>query len=134
MILLDTQSFVWLAENNDRLGKAARQIEAESDQVFVSAISLWEIGLLISRNRMKLSRPYRRWLEVATQNGRATIHPVSPDIAFEAGMLPHYPHGDPGDRIVLATAIELNCPVITSDRRMLDYAGAGHVQAIDARR
>ena len=40
MILLDTQSFVWLAENNDRPGTAARRIEAESDQVFVSAISL----------------------------------------------------------------------------------------------
>lgn len=59
---------------------------------------------------------------------------VTRAIAVNAGLLPQCDHRDPGDRIVLATARALACPVVTSDGRMLDYAKAGHVHAIDARR
>lgn len=134
MILLDTQSLVWLIEDHSSLGKQARQIEAESESVVVSAMSLWEIGLLVSRRKLALSSPIHLWADRVEQDADIEIRPVTRSIAIDAGLLPVYDHGDPGDRIVLATARAYECPVMTSDRRMLAYAKAGHVQAIDARR
>lgn len=134
MILLDTQALVWLMEGSSRLGSQARQVEAESEIVAISAISLWEIGLLVSRNKLALPVSIDRWVDMVEHEAAIEILPVTRVVAVNAGMLPEYEHGDPGDRIVLATARNSACPVMTSDRRMLAYAASGHIQAIDARR
>ena len=134
VILLDTQALIWLMQENGRLGSNARRAEAEDSEVFISAITLWEIGLLTSRQRLVLPQPLDAWTDRVEHEAAIGIIPVSRVIAIDAGLLPSYDHRDPGDRIVLATARHLSCPVITSDRRMLDYASAGHVQVIDARR
>ena len=134
MIVLDTQALVWLVEASGELGAHARELEADSDVIAASAISLWEIGLLVSRSKLALSLPLHQWADRVEQEAVIDILGVSRSIAIDAGMLPDYEHGDPGDRIVLATARFMGCPVMTSDRRMLEYAQKGHVRAIDARR
>lgn len=134
MILLDTQALVWLMQDDTKLGLIARRMEAEASEVLISAISLWEIGLLTSRRRIVLPLPMDAWSDRVEQQAAIGIISVSRAIAIDAGLLPDYDHRDPGDRIVLATARHLGCPVMTSDRRMLAYAATGHVQAIDARR
>lgn len=134
MILLDTHSLIWVAEKNPRLGPDAKRIEAESDQVYVSAITAWELGLLVGRGKLTLNMPIELWLQTSAQNGRTSTVPVTSDIALRAGLLPEPIHGDPGDRIIIATARALGCPLLTADHAILDYAAAGHVRAIDARR
>ena len=134
MILLDTHVLVWLAERNPWLGPDAKRIEAESDRVYMSAITAWELGLLVGRGKLTLNMPIELWLSTAAQNGRTSTVPVTSEIAVNAGLLPEPIHGDPGDRIIIATARALGCPLLTADRAILTYAAAGHVRAIDARR
>ena len=134
MILLDTQALVWLMEGSSELGAKAAQAEADSADVAVSAMSFWEISLLVSRKRLSLSLPLEQWAAKVAQEAAIDILPVTGSIAIDAGCMPGYKHRDPGDLIVIATARALGCPVMTSDGRMLAYANTGHVQAIDARR
>ena len=62
------------------------------------------------------------------------LEPISPSIAIDAGQLPGGIHGDPADRIIIATSRHLGCPLLTTDRKILAYAAIGHLKAIDARR
>jgi PIN domain nuclease of toxin-antitoxin system len=56
--------------------------------------------------------------------------PLTPDIAIDASQLPGEPHGDPADRMIVATARHLGASVVTRDSRILAYARRGHVAAI----
>ena len=51
-------------------------------------------------------------------------------IAIDASFLPGELHGDPGDRLIIATARYFGLPIVTRDRRIIDYAGAGHVRVV----
>lgn len=133
MILLDTQSLVWFFEGVDALGRKARTVIDESDRA-CSAISFWELAMLVDKNRVALSKPLNLWTATLIHEGDVLVLPVTGEIALDAGSLPHGIHGDPADRIVVATARSLGCQLMTADRKILAYAAAGHVQAIDARR
>ena len=56
--------------------------------------------------------------------------PFTAEIAFDASLLPGQLHNDPADRLIISTARRLGAPVVTRDRRMIDYAHAGHLQVI----
>lgn len=137
MILLDTQALVWFAQGDERLGTAAREIVATSlaaGKAAVSPISFWEVAMLVSKGYLDLGRPPSAWAQEICGRGKIIIAPLSPEIAIDAGSLPGDIHGDPADRIIVATARGLACPLLTSDRKIRAYADAGHVAATDARR
>lgn len=135
-MLLDTHVLVWLAQEPERIGTTSHERISQaiaSGDASISAITHWEIGMLVCKGRLKLGRPPREWLEVVlTETGIAVV-PINIGIGVDAGCLPGTIHGDPADRLVVATARAMEMPVITADRAILDYAAAGHVRAIDAR-
>ena len=134
MILLDTHVMVWLVEGLDLLGKRALElIEENEDELRVSAISFWEMAMLTEKHRIALRSPLPRWKNTALIRSGIVTVPMDGEIALQAGALPGTIHGCPADRIVIATARELACPLLTIDRAILLYGGQGHVQAIDAR-
>jgi PIN domain nuclease of toxin-antitoxin system len=55
---------------------------------------------------------------------------LTPEIAIDASYLSGELHGDPGDRLLIATARHLGVPIVTRDRRIIDYAAAGWVRVI----
>ena len=137
VILLDTGVLLWMVTGDERLGSEAREmIERASSarEAAVSAISFWEIGLLLSKRRVALSMPLADFAAAISTEGAFRVVPVDVAIAVEAGSLPVGIHGDPGDRILIASARQLGWPLVTSDAKILDYAAAGHVAVIDARR
>jgi PIN domain nuclease of toxin-antitoxin system len=137
VILLDTHILLWLVEDDKRLGKKARETingAAAAGKVIVSAISFWEIGLLIEKRRIALSMPLGDFAEMVGRRREIRVAPVDARIAVETANLPPGLHGDPGDRILVATARHLACPLATTDGKILAYAAQGHVQAIDASR
>ena len=137
MILLDTHILLWLVEGDNRLGRQVRAriaTEAAAENVVVSTISFWEIGLLIEKNRIALSMPLGDFAEVVTRRGDIKVVPVDTGIAVGTASLPPGLHGDPGDRMLVATARHLACPLATTDGKILTYAAQGHLQAIDASR
>ena len=137
MILLDTQALVWFVQGDASLGPVAGRIvvaEADADGVLVSPISLWEIAMLSEKGRIGLGRGTLEWTEGVLERPGLRLEPISAAIAVDAGRLPPPVHGDPADRLIIATARQLACPILTSDRHILAYAAAGHVRAVDARR
>jgi PIN domain nuclease of toxin-antitoxin system len=134
VILLDTHVVAWSLLDAAELGKRARLIVTEAIDArtaAVSAIMFWELGILIEKRQLSLAMPLTSFAEQVSEN--IQIIPVDKQIAVESGSLPTGIHGDPGDRIIAAAARILGCPLLTADKKLLAYAAAGHLQAIDAR-
>ena len=134
MILLDTHVLIWLLEDSERLGASAREaIRANTGRITLSAMTFWELSMLQSKRQMSLSVPLPVLLEKVIGESLMTIVPVTAEIAMDANSLPSL-HGDPVDRLLMATARNLDCPLMTADHVVREYARAAHVQVIDARR
>ena len=123
MILLDTQALLWMRLGNPRLGPRARlEIEQawESGQVAISTISFWEIAMLKDKGRLRFPEDVALWRREQLDHGLVEI-PVDGGIAIRAGLLTDL-HGDPADRLIVATALEGH-RLVTADRRILDWPG-----------
>lgn len=90
--------------------------------------------MLVSKGRLELSRVVPIWVRKFCSESGIVMMALTPEIAVEAGGLPGDMHGDPADCMLVATARHHNIPLLTSDRRILDYGAAGHIWAIDAQR
>ena len=121
MTLGDTQALIWYLVANPRLGQQAHNRIQEANlknTAAFSAISLWEIGMLQQKGRLDTNLTAAQWRERLLVGGFNEI-PVDGAIAARAGELPDI-HGDPADRIIVATALEGHL-LITSDRRILNW-------------
>ena len=137
MILLDTHVLIWAAEDNRRLGEAARATIEEarySDRVGVSAITPWDIALLVEKGRLQLAMELGAWIRTVFQAPGIHLVPIEPAIAIDSVRLPGNFHADPADRLIIATARRWGAPLLTADTAILAYGAEGHVQAIDAAR
>ncbi|MGO9316692.1 MAG: type II toxin-antitoxin system VapC family toxin [Terracidiphilus sp.] len=135
-ILLDTHALVWLLEDSERIGEpvhAQIQQAADEDCLFVSAITPWEIAMLVTKGRLRLGQDVAEWLEAALSLPGIRLEPLSPAIAVASTRLPWEVHPDPADRIVLATARHLDATLITADQQILDYGAQGYVKCIAAK-
>lgn len=134
-LLLDTHIWLWLVLGTGRLSAAARKAisgAASKGDLRIAAMTLWEIALLASRNRVVLGKPTGQWLAEAVTASAVTIEPLSPSVAVESCELPATFHADPVDRMIVATARVIDATLMTRDRRIIDYAGRGHLTTIAA--
>ena len=123
MILFDTQVLLWLLYGDSRLGRQARQVidDALADgRAAVSAITFWEVAMLHGKGRITLQADIDSWRESLIEEGLIEI-PVDGGIAVRAGLLQDM-HGDPADRLIVATALDGH-QLVTADRRILDWPG-----------
>lgn len=133
--MLDTHVFVWALEDDPRLGeKAKTAIEntTRQNQVFIPAISLWEIAMLVDKGRLVLGEDVGRWIERAIALPGIAVAPLDPSISIESVRLPGGFHVDPADRMIVATARHYRLPLLTADRAILDYSRKGYVETISA--
>ena len=135
MILLDTHTLIWAVEGDGRLGtSASRLIEetVQTDRLAVSAITPWEIALLVERRRLRLGLDVGEWIAEALALPGVTLIPIEPAITIDSVRLPDEFHDDPADRFIVATAGRLKVPLLTADRKILAYSEAGHLRTVDA--
>ena len=100
------------------------------DRVMISPITAWEIGLLVERGRLRLSTDAAVWFRTLLRFPGCVLADLPPEVLIASTRLPGNPPRDPADRIIAATAREYGYRVITRDRQILDYAEAGHLQAV----
>jgi PIN domain nuclease of toxin-antitoxin system len=136
LIVLDTHVLIWAVQDDPKLGKAAKAlIEAEAldSEVLIPAICAWEVALIVAREQVDLGCDTTGWMR-RVQNGPGyRLAALEPEIAV-ASVDMAWSHKDPADRMIVATAQHWEVPVLTADRKILGYAEAGHLQAVDARR
>ena len=131
MILLDTHVLLWHEKGDQRLGVQTRERfvrEFPHNSVAISAISFWEIGMEIQKERLSLSLDLTLWRQDLLEQGLIEI-PVDGGISARAGLLRDM-HGDPADRIIVATALEGHT-LVTADELILEWSG--NLSRMDAR-
>ena len=135
-LLLDTHIFIWLINGDEFLSsKARRHIENVLEKeggIAISAISLWEISMLNSRKRILLNQPCLNWISHSLQAPGIYLSELTPEIAVDSCTLPNKFHGDPADRMIIATARILDVPLMTRDEKILTYSQQGFVRCIKA--
>jgi PIN domain nuclease of toxin-antitoxin system len=110
--------------------RAAVRAAIPQSGLLVSPITAWEIGLLAAKGRLQLALPAPSWFMRFAGLPGIRVTPLTVSAAMAASYLPEPFHKDPADRLLVAVARELGVPVVTRDDKILDYAAAGHVQAI----
>lgn len=126
MILLDTHTWIWHLSDPSQLSAAAHAAidDARRDlAVHVSSISVWELFMLTKKGRLQLAIAPEAFLHRAERLSYVRFAAVDNGVARRSVQLPDI-HGDPADRLILATAQQLGCPLVSKDRRFSDYPDA----------
>ena len=133
-LLLDTCAVIWMGENDALSDAAVSALDSAADrseQVAISPISAWEIGMLASKGRFASPIPPGQWFARFVSGGNYRLPSLSPDVLIGSSFLPGKPPNDPIDRIIIATARDNGLTLITRDRAIIDYGAAGHVNVIE---
>ncbi len=131
-ILLDTHVWIWAMVGDSRLKKQfqnAFKRASEANGILVSSMSIWEIGMLVEKKRIEIDMDVLDWVEQALDVPGVELCSVTPKIAIQSTRLVGEVHGDPIDRLLIATASEENAVLITCDRKILDYAKGKYISA-----
>jgi PIN domain nuclease of toxin-antitoxin system len=129
VILLDTHVAIWAAFDDRALGKNCRQLvrrASDQNELAVSAISFWEIALLIRKRRLRLVDSAKEARRIILSSGASEL-PLTGEIAMLAGELEDL-HADPADRFIAATAIVHDATLATVDERLLKSRHIPHKQ------
>jgi PIN domain nuclease of toxin-antitoxin system len=122
VIVLDTHALVWLDAGDRRLGRRARR-DADralaSSALAVSAVTFWEVAMLIRRGRIVLQKPPATWRLDLLQAGLVELE-LSGEIGILAASLEELA-GDPADRMIAASAAFHGGTLLTADRSILDW-------------
>lgn len=135
-VLLDTCAVIWLANGDPLARRATDAIVAAglADGVFISPVSAWEVGMLSlprpRRQTLQFLPDPKTWFARVMAGPGIREAPLTPAIAIDASCLPGGLHGDPADRLIVATARDMGIPVVTRDSRMIAYGRGGHAGVI----
>lgn len=131
MIVLDTHALIWWVSDDKRLSSTARksieQVLANNGRLLVSAISAWEIAMLVEKGRLVLSMELDNWLELVESISGLQFIPIDVAQSVQSVRLPGEFHADPADRMIVSLARRRGIPLLTADQKILAYK---HVKTI----
>jgi PIN domain nuclease of toxin-antitoxin system len=124
VILLDTHVLVWFAEDSPSLGRRATRLADQAlmrNEVLISAVSFWEIAMLVRKRRLKLDLSAAALRRTVFDQGIREA-PLDGAVGIVAAELDGF-HGDPADRMVVATALAHGAALVTADEAILKWRG-----------
>jgi len=126
VIVLDTHALLWWVNDDGRLSKPARkaieqECRREGGQILISAITAWEIALLVAKDRLALTMNVDDWLRTVARIEGVRFVPVDNEVAVQSVQLPGEFHPDPADRMITALARHYSIPVVTGDTKIRNY-------------
>jgi len=124
-LLLDTHIALWLDSGDGRLRPSTRALIdgcwQNGGTICLSAVTTWEIALLVDTGRIDLDIPIEAWVQRFIERPGVEAVPLGRHAASRSYRLHHLEHRDPADRLLIATAIELGCPLVTYDERITRF-------------
>ncbi|MGA1865115.1 MAG: type II toxin-antitoxin system VapC family toxin [bacterium] len=123
MVLLDTTILLWLSADQNRLSSLAKEcIKNNAGNLFISAISAFEIAVKARKGKIVLPLESGVWFERVIKFHGIQEVPINSEIASLSVSLPLL-HNDPCDRIIIATAIRNSMIIVSSDELITQYEG-----------
>ncbi|MDF1653870.1 MAG: type II toxin-antitoxin system VapC family toxin [Coxiellaceae bacterium] len=132
-IILDTHAWIWYANKDHSITKTTRQKihQAGIDhQLYIASISLWEIAMLVAHKRITISMPYLEWIETSMHHMMLQSIALTPQIANDSCELLGKFHGDPADRLIVASTRVNNLTLVTKDKAIVRYAKDKYVKVL----
>lgn len=121
-LLFDTHSFIWWADEPNKLSPAAiAALEDEDNRLYLSDVSIWEMQIKVQIGKMKLKMPLPDLIESQKQNNNVEILPITTEHILELDNLPFH-HKDPFDRLLIAQSIVENFTIVTRDTEFPAYS------------
>ena len=121
MLLLDTHIWIWwVTQTYERLNANVLNALKTADSLAISAVSIYELSVLAKRQRITLTLPVDEWLTAATQEGGIDVLSITRAVAQRAGKLESV-HGDPIDRMIMATALIRDIQLVSIDNVFSRY-------------
>lgn len=133
-IVLDTHIWIWLIQGNELLKSAFREHVNQTmkhHSILISPISVWEVSMLAAKKKIELDIDCLDWIERCLEIPGFELAPLTPKIAFQSTCLSNHVHGDPADRILIATAHEWRAILVTHDRKLLEYGQGQFINVYD---
>lgn len=124
MIVLDTHVWLWWLHDPAKLSPTAVELiqqEQETGALILSSISVWEVAVKVQSGKLALPMDISQWYALARSYPATVIEPLSPVDAIASTQLPGDFHKDPADRMIISLARRLAVPLITCDRKILEY-------------
>src|SRR5581483_8933945 len=124
-LLLDTHIWIWSAVEPARLkASVARALDDEENELWLSPISIWELSVLVKKQRIELDEEFQAWVDRALSNARLREAPVTNDVVFEVSRL-RFLHRDPADHFIAASAKVFELTLVTADPRLIKLKQQG---------
>ena len=118
-LLLDTHVILWSAAEPERFPpKIAEELEKESNELWFSPVSVWEILLLAEKGRVILGDDHKNGIRKLLQKLPLREAVINQEVAIQSRYV-DLPHQDPVDRFLAATAMVYNLHLLTADRRLI---------------
>jgi PIN domain nuclease of toxin-antitoxin system len=122
-LLLDTHIWLWSLLAPDRLTRRVTlALRAQSNELWLSPISIWETLVLVERGRLELDSDPVLWVREQLARVSFKEAPLNSDVAIESRAI-DLPHRDPADRFLAATARVYELTLVTADERLLGAKG-----------
>ena len=122
MVTADTHIIIWNALKPDLLSskaRAAMDTANETDGIIFCEISLWEIAMLMQKQRLDIDVSYLEFINLIKASNKLIFRGISPEIAELSTNLPSEINQDPADRIICATSIVTNTELVTADKNLI---------------
>ncbi|HST04461.1 MAG TPA: type II toxin-antitoxin system VapC family toxin [Chloroflexia bacterium] len=120
-LLLDTHSFLWFVQGDPNLGvNASAQIGDESNEIYLSMASVWEIAIKISVGKLKIDQELDSFLYDQLNLNRMSIINISIEHVSKVANMPFH-HRDPFDRLIIAQSINEQMPIVSRDEAFDAY-------------
>ena len=131
-LILDTHILIWYLEGVELSEQQIELIENQrsNNQLYISAISIWEISMLINNKKIAISISLNEWLHKVQNIPSLNIIDLSIPILIESCNLPDLEHKDPADRMIIASTRAVNGYLMTLDKKILQYANEGYLKII----
>ena len=132
-VLIDTHILIWMMTSSEQLHSLDKEQLANAmrhGQLYISAISFWEIAMLARYGRLILSIPIEHWINEVLQTPGLHVLELSIPVLLESVQLPEGCHKDPADRMIIASARVYQYPLMSYDKKIIDYAQNGYLKIL----
>jgi PIN domain nuclease of toxin-antitoxin system len=128
VIVLDTHALLWWALDPERLSPpAATTVQRmERDGGYASAISFWELAIKVQRGKLELPITVEELARRIEGGGVVEVLPVDTATWLRSVGLA-WEHRDPADRVIVATALARQLPILTKDTAIRSFSGVAHI-------